>query len=90
MNLFILELGMGPQPFQADFAKHGRWVTDLWLKSLWKKASLFGLLIEEGKIEIVPPHERDEWIMLLFCKLDYDQAEVSSAGSIPSVLLKQG
>jgi hypothetical protein len=33
-------------------------------------------LIEEGKIEIVPPHERDEWIMLLFCKLDYDQAEL--------------
>lgn len=72
----ILELGMGPQPLQVNFVKHGNWVTDSWIKSLWEKVCLLGIVIEEGKIEIFPPQERDEWLMPLFCKLDYTPAEL--------------
>jgi hypothetical protein len=58
--LFILELSMGGQPFQVDFFWFGGWVTESWIKSLWEKVFLFGIVLEEGKLQIMPPRERDE------------------------------
>jgi hypothetical protein len=75
VELLILELGMGGQPFQADFALCGEWVTDSWVKSLWEKCFLFGITLEEGKLHILPPRERDEWLMPLLCKMNFTRAE---------------
>jgi len=66
MELFILELGMGEQPFAVDFARHGSWVTDSWLKSVWEKVDLFGIMIQEGKLRLRPPRVGDEWLMPMF------------------------
>ncbi len=37
----VVELGMGPQPFQLDFEWHGNLVTHSWLKSVWEKDILW-------------------------------------------------
>lgn len=49
MELFILELGMGNQPFAIDFVRHGSRGTGSWFKSLWEKVGLFG--VELGKLQ---------------------------------------
>jgi hypothetical protein len=35
---------------------------------------LFGIVLEEGKLQIVPPRECNEWLMPLMCKLGYSSA----------------
>ena len=62
---------MGSQPFQVNFTECGRWATDSWVKSLWEKCFIFGITLEEGKQHIVPPRERDEWLMPLLCKMNF-------------------
>ncbi len=37
---------------------------------------LFGIILEESKLQITPPRERNEWLMLLLCKLRYSSAEL--------------
>ncbi len=56
----ILEVGMGNQPFQVDFTRCGGWATDSWVKSLWEKSFLFGITLEEGKLQFALPREQDE------------------------------
>jgi hypothetical protein len=76
VELFILELSMGGQPFQADFSQFGGWVMESWVKSLWEKVFLFGIVVKEGKLQIAPLRERDVWLMPLLCKLGYSSAEL--------------
>ena len=66
MELFVLELGMGAQPFQANFGRYGKLVTDSWLKSLWKKMDRFSICISVSLEELQLPGENDNWIMLVF------------------------
>ncbi len=82
VELFILELGMGSQPFQVDFQKYGHWVTESWVKSLWEKVSLFGIVIEEGKLRLTPPRERDEWLMPLLTKLNFTPLELGRLNKV--------
>jgi hypothetical protein len=67
--LLKLELGMGSQPFTVDFLKCGARVMDSWVKSLWEKVFIFGITLEEGRLNICPPRERDEWIMPMLVRL---------------------
>ncbi len=53
--LLILELGMGSQMFTMDFLKCGAWVMDSWVKSMWEKVFIFGIMLEEGHLNICPP-----------------------------------
>jgi len=76
LELMILELGVGSQPFQADYNKYHSWVTDSWLKSLWEKVFLFGVVVIEGKLKVEPPRENDEWLMLAFGRLPFTEAEL--------------
>lgn len=76
MELLILELGMGSQPFLVDCSCHGSWVTASWLCSVWEKAWLFGIHIEEGKLKLEPPRTGDEWLMAMFLHLGFNEAEL--------------
>ncbi len=80
IELLILELGMGGQPFQADFSLCGGWVTDSCVKNLWEKCWLFGITIAEGKILIQAPRESDEWLMPLICKTLLQQSKYGLIG----------
>ena len=66
MELFVLKLGMGAQPFQVNFNHYGKLVMDSWLKSLWEKMERFGISITVLLGEIPLPWENDNWIMLVF------------------------
>jgi hypothetical protein len=37
---------------------------------------LLGIALEEGKLQITPPTERNGWLRLLLCKLGYSSAEL--------------
>jgi hypothetical protein len=74
--LWILELGMGSQPFTVDFLKCGAWVTESWVKVLWEKVFIFGIILVEGCLKICPPREQDEWIMPMLVGLGYTATEL--------------
>ena len=76
LELMIMELGMSSQPFEVDFIRHGKWVTDSWLKSLWEKSFIFGICFEEGRLKIGPPRTGDEWLMRMFLRMGFTEAEL--------------
>ncbi len=59
-----------------EFSWFGGWVMETWVNSLWEKVFLFGIILEEGKLQIVPTRKRNEWLMPLLCKLGYSSAEL--------------
>jgi hypothetical protein len=77
MELLILELGMGSQPFLVNYTCHGSWVMATWLQSVWENVWLFGIHIEEeGKLNLAPPCTGDEWLMPMFLCLGFNDAEL--------------
>jgi hypothetical protein len=81
-ELLTIELGMGGQPFRVDFRKYGGWVTESLIKSVWEKVFLFGIVVEEGKLQLEPPREWDEWLMPLFVQLRFEPQESGSSISL--------
>jgi hypothetical protein len=67
---------MGPQPFQLDFEQYSTLVTHSWLKSVWEKVFLLGIIIEVSRPEIQPPREGDEWLMPLLVHLGFDTKDL--------------
>jgi hypothetical protein len=76
LELLILELGIGSQPFQADYNKFNGWVTDSWLKSVWEKAFLFGVVLIKGKLKVEPLRHNDNWLMLALGQLHFSDLEM--------------
>lgn len=76
MELLLIELGMGSQPFLVNFKQCGHLVTDSWLKSVWEKVYLFGITIEEYKVDLSPLRMGDEWLMLVFQRMGYDATDM--------------
>jgi hypothetical protein len=76
LELLILEVGIGSQPFQANYNKFNGWVTDSWLKSVWEKAFLFGVVLIEGKLKVEPPRHNEDWLMLTLGQLHFSDLEM--------------
>ncbi len=76
LELLILELGIGSQPFQADYNTFNGWVTDSWLKSVWEKAFFFGVVLIKGKLKVEPPRHNDNWLMLTLGQLHFSDLEM--------------
>ena len=76
IELLVLELGVSSQPFQADYNKYNKWVTDCWLKSVWEKVFLFGVVLIEGKLKVKPPRHNDGWLMVAFEELHLAEPEL--------------
>ena len=64
LELLIVELGRSAQPLQESYKKYGKWVTWSWITSLWEKCSKFDIEVRFNDIEIAPPREGDDWLML--------------------------
>ena len=73
VELFIIEMGMSPQPFKESYQTCHHWVTPSWFKSIWEKASTLDIEIELAQLPLQPPRERDSWLMAEFIRLNYDQ-----------------
>ena len=76
LELLILELGVSNQPFQVDYYKYGVWATDCWLKSVWEKVFLFGVVVIKRKLKVEPPRQYDNWLMLTLQKLNFSESEL--------------
>jgi hypothetical protein len=44
-SLLLVELGMSFQPLQVDYEKYSHLVTHTWMKMLWEKVSMFGIIV---------------------------------------------
>ena len=75
MELFIIELGMSPQPFQVSYQRYGHLTTSGWLKSVWEKAAAFNMVVSLGNL-ISPPRLGDCWLMVRFAELGYSKKEL--------------
>ncbi len=63
MELLLTEVGMSTQPLQELSVAYGKWVTNTWLKSVWKKVNNFNITIEVAPLPIKPPCAGDKWFM---------------------------
>ena len=68
LEYVILELGVSFQPLQVSYQKYSKRLTDCWLKSLWEKCQMFGVVVrfhyQEDKLRM--PRSGDKWLMLEF------------------------
>lgn len=71
LSKIILELGISSQPLQESYQQYSNWITHSWLKSLWEKCDLLGIMVEFNNITLCPPRERDKWLMREFIQLGY-------------------
>ena len=63
LELLVVNLGLSFQPFQVPYEHFGDWVTTLWLKRVWEKASFFGFTLSANNLLTCYPREGDDWLM---------------------------
>ncbi len=66
LELLVIKMGTSLQPFKKDYNTCQHWVTLLWLKLVWEKASNLGIKIQIAPLLLQPPWERDSWLMTEF------------------------
>jgi hypothetical protein len=76
MEMLIIEGGISTQILAEPFSRYGKWVTHCWLQSVWEKIDMFFFQVEVINLPLVPPRERDCWIMLAFEELDFTNDEL--------------
>ena len=76
VEMFIIELGMSPQPFQVSYARYSNLVTPCWLKSVWEKVDKFGMKVSLDNLPLAPPRLGDCWLMARFAELGYSRKEM--------------
>ena len=55
MEIFVVKLGLSNQPRDVPYAPNKDLVTHSWIKTLWEKASIFGIKIKLGNLDIPFP-----------------------------------
>jgi hypothetical protein len=76
MELLTIELGLGDQPFLADYDQYKDWVTDCTLKEMWHRVQRFGFVLQVHNFKLLPPRSRDKWIMQAFIDAGYSLADL--------------
>ena len=77
LELLVIEVGVSGQPFQVDYKVYGEWATDSWLKSVWEKVFLFGVVVIEGNLKVELPRQNDEWPMPVLRRLHFSEPELA-------------
>ena len=75
LEYMVVELGISGQPFQETCGRYEKCVTHSWLKSVWEKCNMFGVLVDFGDVSIEFPRVRDHWLMGILTQLGYSKAE---------------
>jgi hypothetical protein len=76
MELLVIEAGVSTQVLSRDYARYSGWVSHCWLKSVWKKVSLFNLTVEIRDLPLRFPCANDEWLMLILKETGYLREEL--------------
>lgn len=71
VELLTIELGLGPQPFLLDYKRYESLATRCMMKELWARMHRFGFRLEVHNMPMLPPQERDEWLMISLEKIGY-------------------
>ena len=66
LELLKLEVGMGFQAMQLNYAKYSAFATHSWLKMLWEKLSLFGFKVEMNDTPNTFPRRNDKFLNQIF------------------------
>ena len=74
IDQLIIEQGMDKQPFAVEYDHCQKWVTHLWLKSLWEKLYLFGIKMQLRRLQLRAPREGDAWLMPILIRIGYCDA----------------
>ena len=75
-SLLLVELGMLFQPLQVDYEKYSHLVTHTWMKILWEKVSIFGIIVTTPSAIGSFPREGDDFIMQVIMRAGYTSDEV--------------
>ena len=75
LELLTIELGVGDQPFLADYSKYHSWATDCTLKEMWGRLHRFGMKLKVGNLNVSPPREGDRWFMKACEEAGFSPAE---------------
>ena len=75
-SLLLVELGMSFQPLQVDYKKYSHLVTHTWVKMLWEKVSIFGIIVTTLSTLGGLPREGDDFIMQVILRARYTSDKV--------------
>ncbi len=84
-SLLLMELGLSFQPLQVEYDRYNHLVTHTWMKVLWEKVSMFGLMVTTPSASGGFPREGDEYIMQVILRAGYNSDEVCVCVSCPPV-----
>ena len=76
IELFLLEIGASFQPLQLQFDRYAGRTTHCWFKTLWEKASTYGLKIIINKISLKFARRGDKWLMACFKDTGFSKPEL--------------
>ena len=71
----MLEVGFGFQPLKLDHARYGALATHSWIKMLWEKLSMFGIVTEIQGMERGLPRRGDKFLNQVFEDLGFSWNE---------------
>jgi hypothetical protein len=66
VKLFIMELGLSPQPFLDDYHRYGDRAMPGFCSELWSRPHCFNLCLSLHMEQFQLPSEDDQWIMKVF------------------------
>jgi hypothetical protein len=75
-SLLLVELGLSFQPLQVEYNQYNHLVTHIWMKMLWEKVSMFGLIVTTQLASGGFLREGDKFIMQVILQAGYNTDEV--------------
>jgi len=75
LEFLMLEVGFGFQPLKLDYARYGALATHSWIKMLWEKLSMFGIVTEIQDMERDFPRRGDKFLNQVFEDLGFSWSE---------------
>jgi hypothetical protein len=81
-SLLLVELGLSFQPLQVDYGKLNHLVTHTWMKMLWEKVSMFGIIVTTPLALGRFPREGDDFMMQVILQDGYNSNEVKRINSV--------
>ena len=75
LEFLMLEVGFGFQPLKLDYTRYGALATHSWVKMLWEKLSMFGIVTEIQDMERDFPRRGDKFLNQVFEDLGFSWSE---------------
>ncbi len=81
-SLLLVELGKSFQPLQENYEKYNCLVMHTWMKMLWEKLSMFGMIVIITEKPQSFPREGDKFIMQVLLRAGYNNEELQQLNRV--------